>query len=69
MKTRKQQIWEKINRLQIQEILKHKWIESEKAGKDLGNQAIFDWIRKYAADFRQYWEQKLNIGDEVNIDE
>ena len=50
---------ERINRLQIKEILKHKWIESEKAGRDLGNQAVFEWIQKYAADFRAYWEKKL----------
>ncbi len=59
MAIKRRLIWEKIHRLQIQEILKHKWIESEKAGKDLGNQAILDWIHKYAANFRDYWEKKL----------
>jgi len=30
------------------EILKHKWIESEKAGKDIGfEQALIDWITKH----------------------
>jgi len=29
------------------EILKHKWIESEKAGKDIGfERALLDWIVK-----------------------
>src|SRR4051812_49300462 len=27
--------------------LRHKWIESEKAGRDLGEHAIYDWIRQY----------------------
>ena len=35
------------------EMEKHKWIESEKAGCDLGNCAIMDWIRKYAKQFRE----------------
>lgn len=35
------------------EIEVYKWIESEKAGKDLGNAAVSDWIRKYAALFRE----------------
>jgi len=40
--------------LQIQEIDRHKWIESQKAGRDLGEEAVFDWVMKYADDFRRY---------------
>ena len=30
------------------EILKHKWIESEKAGKDIGfEKALTDWVNKH----------------------
>lgn len=43
---------------QVQEILKHKWIESEKAGHDLGKSAIEDWIAKYAHLWRQWWEEQ-----------
>ncbi|MDX9818875.1 MAG: hypothetical protein RBT16_08180 [Desulfococcus multivorans] len=50
---------EMILHLQVDEILKHKWIESEKAMRDLGNEAVFDWVRKYAAGFRAYWEDRL----------
>jgi hypothetical protein len=33
-----------------QEILRHKWIESEKAGYDIGfEHALFDWTLKYRA--------------------
>ena len=41
------------NEMQRQEILRHKWIESEKAGRDLGQEAVLDWIRRYAALFRK----------------
>lgn len=43
---------------QIEEINKHKWIESEKACRDLGKQAVQDWINKYAKLFRQEWNEK-----------
>lgn len=34
--------------IQTREIERHKWIESEKAGKDLGLDAAIDWIMRYA---------------------
>ncbi len=38
-----------------EEILKHKWIESEKAGRDIGfERALLDWIRKYRNNWRQH---------------
>jgi len=40
---------------QRQEILKHKWLESEKAGRDLGQSAVMDWISKYAKLYRSWW--------------
>jgi len=37
-----------------EEILKHKWIESEKAGHDIGfERALLDWIVKYRANWRK----------------
>ena len=36
------------------EILKHKWIESEKAGKDIGfERALLDWVVKHRSDWRE----------------
>ncbi|MGC9451430.1 MAG: DUF4032 domain-containing protein [Oceanipulchritudo sp.] len=36
-----------------EEILKHKWLESEKAGKDIGfERALLDWIRKHRDSWR-----------------
>ena len=38
-----------------EEILKHKWIESEKAGRDIGfEKALLDWIVKH----RSHWREK-----------
>ena len=35
------------------EILKHKWIESEKAGRDIGfEKALLDWIVKHRSNWR-----------------
>jgi len=37
-----------------EEILRHKWIESEKAGRDIGfEQALTDWIVKHRANWRR----------------
>ena len=38
-----------------EEILRHKWIESEKLGQDIGfEKALLDWIVKY----RSAWREK-----------
>ena len=38
-----------------EEILRHKWIESEKAGQDIGfEKALLDWIVR----FRSSWREK-----------
>jgi hypothetical protein len=45
--------------IQIEEIRKHKWIESEKAGCDLGQDAVRDWIKRNAAKFRaEFYEDR-----------
>lgn len=37
-----------------EEILKHKWIESEKAGHDIGfERALTDWIIKHRSKWRR----------------
>lgn len=36
-----------------EEIMKHKWIESEKAGADIGfEKALLDWIVKHRSNWR-----------------
>ena len=37
-----------------EEILRHKWLESEKAGYDIGfERALLDWIVKHRANWRR----------------
>ena len=45
--------------LQRREIERHKWIESQKAGHDLGDQAVFDWVMRYSEDFKRYVAEVL----------
>lgn len=41
-----------------EEIMRHKWIESEKAGRDVGfEHALIDWIVKYRSDWRKQRKQ------------
>jgi hypothetical protein len=38
-----------------EEILRHKWIESEKAGYDIGfERALLDWIVKHRSNWRKH---------------
>ena len=44
-----------------EEILKHKWLESEKAGHDIGfERALTDWIVKYRSKWRKARQQAAN---------
>lgn len=46
-----------------EEILRHKWIESEKAGHDIGfEKALLDWIVR----FRSSWRDKRR-GDGLRV--
>ena len=44
-----------------EEILKHKWFESQKQGKDVGfEKALLDWVHKH----RGHWRARRRSGDE-----
>ena len=44
-----------------EEILKHKWIESEKAGYDIGfERALTDWIVKHRSKWRRARQSHAN---------
>jgi hypothetical protein len=44
------------------EILRHKWIESEKAGFDIGfERALTDWIIKHRATWRKTRHINVNV--------
>jgi hypothetical protein len=46
-----------------EEILKHKWIESEKAGYDIGfDRALTDWVVKHRAAWLR-WRRSLRDRD------
>jgi len=49
-----------------EEILRHKWLESEKAGHDIGfEQALVDWVAKYRTTWRRWRQEstsKANAG-------
>ena len=50
-----------------EEILRHKWIESEKAGQDIGfEKALLDWIVNYRSDWRakRIASQRAENGDD-----
>ena len=41
-----------------EEIMKHKWFESEKAGHDIGfEKALLDWLIKYRSSWREKRQQ------------
>ena len=41
---------------QVEEILKYKWIESERHCNDIGfHRAAMEWSDRYGSTFRQYW--------------
>lgn len=49
------------------EILRHKWIESEKAGKDIGfEKALLDWIINHRSAWRSSRPKPGNISSSSN---
>ena len=45
--------------MQRAEMNRHKWILSEQEGRDVGRDAIFDWINNHAADWRDWFEEEF----------
>lgn len=55
----KQSLLYREQQAEHEEILKHKWIESEKAGHDIGfDLAQMDWRLKHRSRWRKEWQQK-----------
>jgi hypothetical protein len=55
MEPLKNAVWYKEFLAEREEILCHKWIESERVGYDIGfERALLDWILKY----RSVWSEK-----------
>jgi hypothetical protein len=53
---------ERMLTLQREEIMRYKWIESEKANCDLGKGVALEWIRKYAGQWRAWYEGEYEDG-------
>lgn len=51
-----------------EEILRHKWIESEKAGHDIGfERALLDWIVKYRSGWRSDRQSLISQVDKSSM--
>ena len=50
-----------------EEILKHKWLESERLGYDIGfERALLDWIRKHRESWRAARRAQIQVQQQVN---
>jgi hypothetical protein len=47
----------KICQNQVEEMKRHRWIESQKAGRDVGREAFEDWIKKHAEKYRKEYNE------------
>jgi len=50
-----------VNTEQIRLIEIHKWIESERAGRDMSDAAVLEWVAKYGVSFRM-WAETIPYG-------
>lgn len=53
--------WEKRHKFMLDQakaMNDHRWIESEKAARDLGEAAYREWVVKFAKEFREAWEKE-----------
>ena len=57
------------NRKVIEEINRHRWIESEKAGHDIGfKKASLDWLDRFSSAWMQYHMPKRQISPSGDSD-
>ena len=50
----------KLVRTQLEEMDRYKWIESEKAGRDLGDEALLQWVDLHLDEFLQTRQPTLD---------
>ena len=55
------QAFEELDKSQQDEINKHRWIESEKIGRDIGfDKASQDWLKNHFGSWKKYhWDKNL----------
>lgn len=58
-------IAEELDKSTLTEIEKHKWIESQKIGKDIGiSRASIDWFDKYFDNWmKNEWDSAIKMAD------
>lgn len=54
-----------VHAVSIEEARRHKWIESEKQGRDLGHEAIRDWYCKYWLNYCRSKRIEHVIGNQI----
>ncbi len=50
--------------MQRQEIQRYKWIASQHAQRDLGREAVLEWIQRYAAEWREWYEREYTRAED-----
>ncbi len=53
--------------MELEEMLRHKWIESEKAGHDLGQDAMIQWAYTYDEIFHEYVKSRYGEPTDVPV--
>jgi hypothetical protein len=54
---------------QVEEAKKYKWIQSQRAGRDLGEDAIREWVNKFAAQFRKDYNHQYSTMVDIVADD
>jgi hypothetical protein len=42
---------------QLEEMERHKWIESERADRDLRDPSLSDWVKRHSMAFSDFWRR------------
>jgi hypothetical protein len=50
-----------LMRNQLQEALKHKWFRGVEIGRDPGEEAVGEWIDKYAVTYRREYDECFEV--------
>lgn len=47
-------------RLQREEMMRHKWLVSEREGRDIGSAAVLEWVDLYAEEWRNWFDREYH---------
>ena len=56
-----------LMRNQLQEALKHKWFRGVEIGRDPGEEAVGEWIDKYAVTYRKEYDECFEVLAEATL--